>query len=112
VRDALVAAQSDAFAGMLILRQTDENKLNQLQRREIIWALETIRKDNKDLFLILEDLSSRIPKDTKRNLPIERLDEHFGPRWRELLHDGVLVLRYRVGLTIGVKHSGTKNRSQ
>jgi len=60
VRDALVDAQSDAFAGMLILRQTDENQLNQLQRREIIWALETIRKDNKDLFLITEDLSSSI----------------------------------------------------
>jgi hypothetical protein len=96
VTNALIIAQNDAFAGMLILRRTEENKLDQLPRPEIIWALETIQKANRDLFLILPELSGYLEKGIDRLKPsyrAEHLDNHFGEKWRELLEDGAIVLR-------------------
>jgi len=98
VTDALVNAQTDSFAGMLILERTEENKLNQLERREIIWALETIQKANRDLFQILPaDLTAYMKKGAGDSILAERLEVHFGPKWRGLLEDGAIALALQGG---------------
>jgi hypothetical protein len=97
VTDALVSAQADAFAGVLILESTEENKLAQLQRHEIVRTLESIQKANNDLFQVLPDLSTWVDNPPERNIWEEHLDEQFGPKWRKMLEAGAVVLRLRRG---------------
>jgi hypothetical protein len=92
VSDALVKAQSDAFAGLLILQRTEENKLAQLDRNEIIWTLQSIQNSGGKLFQIQPDLSAWLNENAKPSMHTKHLDEHFGPKWRGLLEKGAIVL--------------------
>jgi len=92
VCDALLNAQTDAFAGMLILQPTEENKLTQLASQEIVWALQTIQKSNGELFLIEQDLSAWLEGNAKPRTQAKVLEERFGPKWRGLFEKGTIVL--------------------
>lgn len=53
VTDALLSTKGSGSPRMFQLERTDENKLNQIYRHEVISVLETILKTNRNLFVIL-----------------------------------------------------------
>ncbi len=98
VTDALMGAQANTFGGMLILETTQENRLDQIPRREIVRTLESIQKANPNLFVVLPDLSPWVNDEVvKAEMSVDHLDREFGLKWRKMLEVGAIVLDLRRG---------------
>ena len=66
VADALLDQQKDSFfidlkkealSRILVLKRTEENKLDRMGRAEIVWALRTILERNGNLFSVWPELT-------------------------------------------------------
>ena len=102
VTDALLDQQKDSFfidlkkealSRVLILRRTEENKLDRMGRAIIVWALGTIQERNGNLFSVWPELTKYIDASNNADIDVvERLKASFGAKSTELLEVGAIAL--------------------
>jgi hypothetical protein len=102
VTDALLDQHKDSFfidlkkealSRVLVLKRTEENKLDRMGRAEIVWALQTIQERNGNLFSVWPELTKYIDSNVNADIEVvEKLKTSFGPKSIELLEIGAIAL--------------------
>src|SRR5215831_4665598 len=87
VTDALLDQQKDSFfidlkkeapSRVLVLKRTEENKLDHMGRAEIVWALRTIQERNGNLFSVWPELTKYIDSNVNADIEVvEKLKTSF-----------------------------------